>query len=95
MNECQKYISSAEFAEWMAYYHLEPFGFHANFLQAGIIASTIANANRKKGAKPFKPNDFIPKSQYEILGIPKDSMEKIKEFFTGIASVKNKRGKDG
>ena len=28
-----------------------------------ITASTIANVNRKKGAKSFKPQDFIPKEK--------------------------------
>jgi len=29
--------------------------------RVGIVASTIANCNRKKGAKAFKPIDFMPK----------------------------------
>lgn len=53
---------SRELSEWMAYYRLEPWGCEVEDLRAGIIASTIANANRdpKKQRKPFQPSDFIP-----------------------------------
>lgn len=47
----------------MAYYNLEPFGEERGDLRSGIVASTIANANRdtRKQRKPFKPEDFMPK----------------------------------
>ena len=50
---------SREFAEWQAYYELEPWGEERADLRAGIVASTIANVNRGKG-KSFKPGDFMP-----------------------------------
>jgi hypothetical protein len=31
-----------------------------NFLRAGIVASVVANVNRKKGSRPFSPWDFVP-----------------------------------
>jgi len=48
-------------SEWQAVYSESPFGDERSDLQAGIIASTIANVNRdpKKG-EPFKPADFMP-----------------------------------
>jgi hypothetical protein len=52
-------ISSAQYSEWMAFYRLEPYGEERADLRAGIIASTIANANRGKNQKVFKPSDFI------------------------------------
>lgn len=60
--EAQARISAREFAEWMAYYTLEPWGQERADLRAGIIASTVANANRdaKKRRQPFKPQDFMP-----------------------------------
>ena len=54
-------MSSAEITEWMAYYSIEPFGSGIDLLGNAIVASTIANINRKKGAKAYKPSDFIPK----------------------------------
>lgn len=53
-------ITSVQFAEWMAYSKLEPWGEERADLRAGIVASTIANSNRGKGQKPYKPQQFMP-----------------------------------
>lgn len=55
-------MSSREFVEWMAFYQIEPFGEERADLRAGVIASTIANANRdpKTRSKPFTPSEFMP-----------------------------------
>lgn len=63
MRELLERTDSRELAEWQAFYQLEPFGVERGDVQAGIVASTIANVNRdrKKRAKPYTPNDFMPK----------------------------------
>lgn len=38
---------------------------HLDFL-AGIIAATVANVNRGKSQKAFKPEDFMPKYSDEV-----------------------------
>jgi hypothetical protein len=53
-------IDSRELAEWMVYYGLDPFGDVRGDLQAGIVASTIANANKGKNGRAFTPADFMP-----------------------------------
>lgn len=53
-------IDSAEFADWMAYYRIEPFGERMSDLRTGIIAATVANANRGKKQKALHPIDFLP-----------------------------------
>lgn len=53
-------ITSVQFAEWMAYSRLEPWGEERDDLRMGIVASVIANSNRAKERKPFKPTDFMP-----------------------------------
>lgn len=54
-------MTSRELTEWMAFYQLEPFGPERGDLQAGIVASTVANVNRDpKKTKAFKPEDFLP-----------------------------------
>lgn len=53
-------IDSRELSEWMAYYEVNPFGSVRDDLQAGIVASTIANVNRGKNDKSFTPSDFMP-----------------------------------
>ena len=58
--EAMARCDSMEFAEWCAFYMLDPWGGERGDLQAGIIASTIAQVNAAKG-KRFKPSDFMPK----------------------------------
>lgn len=53
-------ISSSQLTEWMAFAQLEPFGFKAEMYGHAVTASTIANVNRRKGRKPFNPEDFMP-----------------------------------
>jgi len=60
VRQAQAEISGNEFAWWLAYMELEPFGEERGDLRSAIIASTIANAHRKKGARPFKPEEFMP-----------------------------------
>lgn len=58
-------MDSRQYAEWMAYARLEPFGEDRADLRMGIIASTIANTSRGKGQKAYKPQDFIPQFENE------------------------------
>lgn len=53
-------MTSLQYAEWIAYSRLEPWGEDRDDLRMGIVASVIANSNRGKGQKPYKPGDFIP-----------------------------------
>ena len=50
-------MSSAEFTEWVAYYSIEPFGEFRRDLQAGIVASTLANIHGPR--RPLSPADFV------------------------------------
>lgn len=60
VRELENRLSSAEFAEWMAYYSLEPFGEARDDYRAGLIAATVANcAGAGKKNKPLQPTDFI------------------------------------
>lgn len=59
--EAQLRVSSREFTDWQAFAELEPFGEERADLRAGIIASTLANVNRGRGTRAFKPSDFMPK----------------------------------
>ncbi len=55
-------LTATQWQEWQLYYDAEPFGEDQQFLQTGIIASTIANwsgKSMKKGAS-ISPQDFMP-----------------------------------
>jgi len=51
-------ISAKLFAEWMAYFRIEPFGQLRGDLQAGIVAAQVFNAWRDRHQKPAGPNDY-------------------------------------
>ncbi len=58
-------MSAREFAEWMAYYQLEPFGEERADLRAAIVAKTIADVNTPKGARRAKLTEFMPRFERE------------------------------
>lgn len=66
--ELQERVSSLEFAEYWAFYSLEPFGEERADLRTGILGSTIANANRdpKKQSAPFTPDQFMPRFEQQL-----------------------------
>lgn len=61
-NEVLSKHTSRELTEWAVFLGLEPRGEKRADLHAGIVASTVANANRDpKKDRAFKPEDFMPK----------------------------------
>lgn len=49
----------------MIFYELEPFGAEASYLGHAITASTVANVNRGKGKKAYKPDNFMPSFEHK------------------------------
>jgi len=89
-------MSSREFAEWMAYCEVEPFGEERADLRSAIVASTVANAHRdpKRRRKPFRPLDFMPR--FDAPRRPKgaDSMLRMAELFnTALGGLDLRRGR--
>lgn len=77
-------MDSREFAEWLAFNKIEPFGDARADLRSGIVASIVANCNRAKGAKAFKPTDFMP----DFDAKPKEqSMEQMQSLLKIAAST--------
>ena len=60
VGELSEELPDSELLEWMIFYRLEPFGDERADLRAGIVASTVANANRGKRGRSLKPTDFMP-----------------------------------
>lgn len=57
---CQQEVSSAEFAEWIAFAQVDgPWWSERGDLQAAIVASTLANVHARKGRR-YTPRDFMP-----------------------------------
>ena len=58
-------MSSMEFAEWNAYFQVEPFGNVLQDVHFATLESLIANANRAKGKSPVHPKKFMLSQQSE------------------------------
>lgn len=60
VSELLERTSPRELLEWMAYERVAgPLGPRRGDIQAAVVASTVANANRGKG-RPLPVDDFIP-----------------------------------
>ena len=59
VSEMLQKMSSREFAEWMAFHGIEPFG--DEWRQTGMACSVQANVWKGKG-KAFSVEDFMPVS---------------------------------
>jgi hypothetical protein len=53
-------IDSRTLAEYMALEFIDPHGPIRGDIQAGVVASTIANVNRGSGTQAFTVQDFLP-----------------------------------
>lgn len=60
VSQAQSCVSSAEFSEWIAFHNLEPFTVDRTENMLSIIAAILANTHRKKGSRPYEPEDFLP-----------------------------------
>jgi len=62
VREMLRRMSSTEFLQYQILYTIDPWGSARGDLQAGVVASTIANTvPRKKGSagRRWKPADFV------------------------------------
>lgn len=53
-------MTSAEFAEWIAFHRIDPWSEYRDDLRMAMLATLTANINRGKGKRAFKVDDFIP-----------------------------------
>ena len=60
MREAKRRCSRVEFDGWQAFYLINPWGESRADLRSAVVAHVIANVNRKKGSRAFKPKDFMP-----------------------------------
>lgn len=60
VGEMLRRMSSAELAEWRAFYKMEPFGALADDFRAGLYPALKTNAHRREGGAITAPTDFFP-----------------------------------
>lgn len=73
-------MSSREFAEWMAYYNLEPWGGEYDAYERALIASMILNVNldRKKRSNDIQPRELMVRFVNRERPQPADLLEKVR-----------------
>lgn len=67
----------------MADYAAAPWGEMRADLQAGIVAATVANVNRKADSRAFAPSDFMPR-----FGVQEEAEPELAptEFFAKVGA---------
>ncbi|WP_158632379.1 DUF4035 domain-containing protein [Micromonospora sp. Llam0] len=92
-------MDSREISGWMAYERVTgPLGPARGDIQAAIVASTIANSNRGKRGKRYRPEDFIPEwDRPEMETGPQDEhdhLRLIKQLNAQMGGRTRRRGGD-
>ncbi len=92
-------MSIQELQEWTVLEQIDPFGEAAEYWRAAMIAATIANCNRSKNQRAFKPQYFMPKL-YGGVPIKERTIEEQFAFFKQLqfeqnAIVKAQEERDG
>jgi hypothetical protein len=75
VEEMLQRIDSRTLAEYMALEFIDPHGPIRGDIQAGIVASTIANVNRGKGSQAFTVQDFLPFKDSDAEKSSEDDMK--------------------
>ncbi len=81
-------ITGEELAHWVAFYEVNPFGLDRGDLQAGIIASTIANVNSKK---TYKAEDFMADFDRKPKTQTMDQMQRNCLKYVGLAKAAERK----
>ena len=88
-------MTSTEFVQWKEYYRLEPFGEERADYRMGVIASILANVNRrKKTDKQYSPKDFMPvfnkeKKRKQTWQEQLQVVERMNKVYGGVDKRKN------
>lgn len=53
-------MTGSQFSEWIEYYRLEPWGDRREYERTALLACILANAYRRKNARAFRIEDFMP-----------------------------------
>ena len=82
-------MSAREFAEWMAYDRIDPFGSERADWRSASIAALLANIYRddKQRSKPFEVNDFMPKFDAPPSDEPVEAWRAQKAAFMALKNI--------
>jgi len=82
-------MTAEEYGLWMAQFSAEPWGDDRMDVGMGVIASTLANINRRQGTQPFTVADFAPylRAQADAVNPPKEETTPM-QFIQGLSHGK-------
>lgn len=79
-------MSAKAYANWLDFYHLEPFGARPDELRIGALRAQLANKYLKKGSKPYGPSDFVVTTAPLKKVVEEQSAKDIFNLFKGYFS---------
>lgn len=84
--------TSSELTELIAYYSIYPFPEDRQDINAALICSTIANANRDKNTPAYKINDFLIdyEARFKEAQTQADRAEQIKSAMASLRAIQQK-----
>lgn len=89
VRRAQREIDSAEFAEWIVYWHLEPFG--DEWERTGLLASLMANL---WGKDKTTVADWMPKRRWKVQEQSQEDVAmNVDHFFRMMAKSRGRKGK--
>lgn len=97
VRQAQREIDSREFAEWMAYANVEPFGPLREDQRAGVVAAILANVNRDSEARPepFTVDEFFPRYEGDsVEDDPVSDEDRLKNKLMTWAATVNAANQD-
>lgn len=89
--EAQATVDAREFAEWMAYYSLEPWGHESDWLRTGQVAATVYNCAMGRRGPALTPLDFMPRAG----GAEAQSAEEMQSRLRWLLTAKRKKAGNG
>lgn len=93
----QQEVSSREFAEWLAYHRIEPWGPVRGDLRAAMVAKTVADVHRGKDQEPYPISDFLLRFGAEARGRTRQSAKTLlgkAEALNRMLGGRDLRGQD-
>ncbi|MCC6797714.1 MAG: DUF4035 domain-containing protein [Candidatus Hydrogenedentes bacterium] len=81
-------LDSQEFALWMAYYAIQPWGEQRGDLRNAIVAATVANSNPYRKGRNARVDEFMPFA--DTRGREMTDEEMMREVERGFAMITGK-----
>lgn len=80
--EAQARIDSVEFAEWIAYHRIEPWGCYAEDIRHAMRHFQYAYAHSKEGSRPQIDNSFPPWARQKREGAqdPREMQQAVRNW---------------